>query len=69
MEWISVNDKLPKPISTVLIWTTISIEPTLGYYVNKKWLYFSHNDNFWIEDQPHIQVLYWMELPKPPTNC
>ena len=66
-DWISVKDRLPKPISTVLIWTTISIEPTLGYYVND-WLYFSPNGNFWIKKEPHIEVLYWMELPNPPKE-
>lgn len=67
MEWISVKDKMPKPISIVLIWTTISAEPTLGYYVND-WLYFTPNGNFWIKEEPHIKVLYWMELPKPPKE-
>lgn len=67
MNWIKVTDRVPEPISTVLIWTTISIEPTLGYYVND-WLYFSHNGNFWIEKEPHIKVLYWMPLPEPPKD-
>lgn len=67
MDWISVNDRMPKKASVVIIWTTISLEPTLGFYADD-WLYLCPNGNFWIKDEPHIQVLYWMELPKRPNN-
>jgi hypothetical protein len=67
MKWISTKEKLPDPVSTVLIWTNISTEPTLGYYAND-WLFFSNNGNFWLKDEDHIEVQYWMELPKPPKS-
>jgi len=68
MEWININDRKPKPLSTVLIWTTVCIQPTIGYYIQDKWLYFSHSENFWLDKEPHIKVLYWMELPDPPKD-
>lgn len=67
MNWIDVKDRLPKPPAMVLIWTTISIDATLGMYIAKDWLYFSPHENFWISKEPHIQVLYWSDLPCPPT--
>lgn len=67
-QWVPVNDRLPKPISTVLIWTNISIEPTLAFYINNDWLYFSNHENFWLKNQPHIEVIAWMPLPQPPLT-
>ncbi len=66
-KWISIEDEKPKYISLVLIWTNISINPTLGYYVNE-WMYFSVNGNIWLRDEPHIKVLYWQYLPGPPQQ-
>lgn len=68
-QWIKINSEkdLPEPITLCFIWTTISIQPTLGYYFND-WMYFSVNGNFWIKDQPHIQVTHWQPLPKPPIE-
>lgn len=65
-KWISINDRMPEPTSIVLIWTTISLEPTLGYYCVHDWFYYSANGNFWISDEPHIKVLYWKKLDIPP---
>lgn len=67
-EWISVDERKPDNISTVLIWTNISINPTLGYYVSDDWLYFSHHDNFWLKTEKHIKVVKWMPLPTPPQH-
>jgi hypothetical protein len=67
-EWISVEKRKPDNISTVLIWTNISINPTLGYYVSDDWLYFSHHDNFWLKTEKHIKVVKWMPLPNPPQH-
>jgi len=65
--WIDIKTNLPKPISTVLIWTNISFAATIGYYTGRDWMYLSVNENLWLNKHPHIKVLYWKPLPNVPT--
>jgi len=57
-EWISVEDKLPKPYEDVLVFDTLG-EIEVGDYnaANKYWN--THTVG---------KVLYWMPLPKPPAK-
>ena len=67
-KWIDPNEMLPEPISTVLIWTNISVYATLGYYIDNDWLFFSNSENFWLSKQPHIKVIAWQPLPERPSD-
>jgi len=67
-KWIDASISLPSPLATVLIWTTVSLNPDLGFYTGSNWLYFSANGNFWIDKEPHIKILYWHPLPDIPTK-
>lgn len=67
-KWIDVKERLPDSFSVVLIFTTVCLFPTLGYYAGKDWLYFSVHENFWLKNQPHIQVRYWQPLSEIPKT-
>lgn len=67
-KWIDVEYRLPESFSVVLIFTTVCMFPTLGYYAGKDWLYFSVHENFWLKNQPHIKVLCWQPLPEIPQQ-
>lgn len=68
MSFNKVSEKLPKDISCVLVWTNISTKWDYAFYVGKKWLYFSTNENFWLHNEPHIEVWFWMDLPERPSD-
>jgi hypothetical protein len=64
--WVRVEDRLPEPISVVLIWTNIDTSPRLGYYINKDWLYMTVGTSFWVSKEPHVIVTHWQPLPDAP---
>ena len=67
MEWISVNERLPKVEQKVLVWEEGSPDPEfvdIGYYdpdVGKK-------SGWRCEEYMDIYVTHWMPLPAPPTS-
>lgn len=68
-QWISVNDKMPNDIEVVLVWSTSSLKPTVAYYFDGDWLYYSINNGcFWLKTQPHIKITHWMYMPPPPAE-
>ena len=63
VEWIDVKERLPEIIKMVIIWTTVDTIPTIGYYTGDDWFYFNGSGNFWLSEESHIKVLFWMPLP------
>lgn len=69
--WISVKDRLPEKFDYVLCYCKTTTgegnEFMFGAY---------HNDTWWLKtcrtyatlEQPQMQVMYWMPLPKPPET-
>ena len=59
-EWISVKDRLPSPVDSVLI-VTRSGGVGEGFHEKGKW--------WWItEDEVYVEVTHWMPLPEPPRE-
>jgi hypothetical protein len=68
-EWISVEDKMPGDIDVVLVWSNTSLKPTIAYFFQGDWFYYSiNNDCFWLKTQPHIAITHWQPLPQPPKK-
>ena len=68
MEWISVEDRLPKTFRTVLIWTNASWVVTTARY--KYWSSKPVEFNKWVTNEYENipgDVTHWMPLPEPPV--
>jgi hypothetical protein len=67
--WIPVSERLPADMDVVLVWSTSSLKPTVAFFFQNDWLYYSINEEcFWLKSQPHIIITHWMVLPEPPRN-
>lgn len=71
MEWIDVNERLPKVYDEVLI--TDGKYISIGYVVSvddRKYVLNGEVGNLreWIGRYPVNNVTHWMPLPEPPKN-
>ena len=66
--WISVEDELPEKGKDVLVWSSGSDEPMVGYYRHWNWqrkqhMFYVHNDgNMW------GNITHWMPMPAAPRK-
>lgn len=68
MEWISVNDRLPENISTVIVAVKEMEYPTTAWYsdLDNAW-YLTEKDFFRLKNN-EFTVTHWMPLPEPPEE-
>jgi len=72
MNWINVNERLPKEFKRVLVTINYDDELHLAYQTNGKWKIWIDNElelhgDAWIDnmiDRSAYGVIAWMELPK-----
>jgi hypothetical protein len=63
--WISVDEELPEKGKDVLVWSSGSDEPMVGYYWHWNWqrkqhMFYVYNDrNMW------GNITHWMEIQPP----
>lgn len=63
-DWISVNDKLPENIRSVLVWDSVDNDVFTGYYCK----YNGWTVDGFYDVEYHFNVTHWMPLPEPPKE-
>lgn len=66
-EWISVEDRLPKESTQVLVYI-----PNMDMNVDDVVLYYARNNEWWDHNgwatTKYFGITHWMPLPTPPTE-
>lgn len=58
MEWISIKDKMPKNLDTILIYDEVSdLTISIGSKDNKGFL-------DWVSDE-YVNITHWISIPSP----
>ena len=66
-EWIKVEDGLPKPYETVLVFPKPRDRHHLATHIGENnWALSVHEGGGWIHLEPHVS--HWIPLPKPPKR-
>lgn len=65
--WIRVEDRLPDKFRVVQVWTNCSLYAGLGLFATGKFTHWTDIEGpVHLPNEPHIEVLFWRELPEPP---
>ena len=67
MDWISVDDRMPKNTKSILAWGTQS-SPYTGHRTEVYKCSYSKCNNDWVLPRNYTleDVTHWMPIPKPP---
>ena len=64
MEWINVKEKLPPPLTRVLVWISHVVpHEEISYLQDDEW-----QQSYISSRMPEIRVDYWMPLPESPEG-
>lgn len=67
-EWISVKDRMPTPISFVLIATNFDTKPWMAYYTNEWYILSLEGNGPQSEFKSNLVITHWCELPELPPS-
>ena len=66
--WISVDEELPEKGKDVLVWSSGSDEPMVGYYWHWNWQRKQHMFDVYNDRKIRGNITHWMPLPQPPRK-